>query len=280
MVAVCGIKRLIFAGLLLLGGEAFAWNANGHRVIAQIALDYMTPSAKARFQVAHPALDKQGSPESFTEAAVWFDKFHGPLAGPMHFVNIAFSDESMHTPPLAPKPMNALMAYEQSRKLLLRNDTSSLARAVALRILLHVAGDLHQPLHAATKLSRKHPEGDAGGNYVRLPNHAIAKNLHGYWDRGGGFLLGRASTAQRAHVLEKMWPCNPSLVDTDPKQWALESYLIAKEKAYHFNKASIMPGGSYQALVYQLTEQRLAEAGCRLAAVLNDIDAHTSFVVL
>jgi hypothetical protein len=272
------MKALVWVGLLFWVLPLWAWNAEGHRVIAQIALDNMTPSAKARFQVAHPLLDKRDAPKSFTEAAVWFDKFHG-VVGPMHYVDIAFSDKGYHGAPLPPKPLNAIMAFEQSRLFLLRGEGSSLGRVVALRILMHVVGDLHQPLHAATRMSRAHPEGDAGGNYVRLPRQAAAKNLHAYWDRGGGFLLGRSQVKQRAHVLEKMWPCHPEEVDLDSKQWVLESFSIAQEKVYHFTKASIMPGGTYQAMVYQLSEQRLAEAGCRLAAVLNEIDAYGSTLV-
>jgi hypothetical protein len=273
------MRTLVWVGLLFWVLPLWAWNAEGHRVIAQIALDNMTPSAKARFQVAHALLDKRDAPESFTEAAVWFDKFHGVL-GPMHYVDIAFSDGGYQGTPLSPKPLNAFMAFEQSRLFLLRGEGSSLARVVALRILMHVVGDLHQPLHAATRMSRVHPEGDAGGNYVRLPRQASAKNLHAYWDRGGGFLLGRAQVLQRAHALEKMWPCYPEQVNQDPKQWVLESYTIAREKVYQFTKDSIMPGGTYQAMVYQLSEQRLALAGCRLAAVLNEIDAQGVSVVV
>ena len=273
------MKTFVGIGLLLWALPLWAWNAEGHRVIAQIALDSMTPGAKARFQVAHPVLDKRDAPASFTEAAVWFDRFHG-VVGPMHYVDIAFSDRGYQGRPLSSKPLNALMAFEQSRLFLLRGDGSSLARVVALRILLHVTGDLHQPLHAATRVSRAYPEGDAGGNYVHLPRQATAKNLHAYWDRGGGFLLGRPQVMQRAHVLEKMWPCHPEEVNKDPKQWALESYALAREKVYVFNQEAVLPGGIYQAMVYQLSEQRLAEAGCRLAAVLNEIDAYSSSVVV
>ena len=54
--------------------------------------------------------------------------------------------------------------------------------STALRFLLHYAGDIHQPLHATSRVNNDYPEGDRGGNSVPLPSVQGAKNLHSVWD--------------------------------------------------------------------------------------------------
>ncbi len=269
------MRVFVFLGSLLFSVVLFAWNSEGHRVVAQIALDHMTPSAKARFHTAHPLLDKN-KPTDFVEASVWFDRLRGmqlKAFDGMHYVDVPI--ETTHTLPneWTPKPLHALMAYTGARQYLLSGQKSALEEVVALRILLHVTADLHQPLHAATRLTQKYPTGDAGGNRVRLPKNKVSRNLHTYWDRGGGFLSAHIPVTIRARALEKRWPCDVSAVDTNPIHWLAESHVIAEKDAYRFRHQKRL-GESYQSMVYEYSQKRLAEAGCRLAAVLNKIDGH------
>ena len=274
MVAFFRMKASVFLGCCLCVSPLFAWNAEGHRVVAEIAFKNMTPSAKARFQVAHPVLDTH-KPSSFTEAAVWFDTLRSKqlkAMDGMHYVDLPiFSDEGYKRPD--PKALHALMAYNESRRRLLEGTGDALEQTIALRILLHVTADLHQPLHAATRITRAHPEGDAGGNKTRLPKNKISRNLHTYWDRAGGFLSNRMPVPLRACVLEKIWPCDVEMVDKSPVHWLAESHVEAAEKAYTFNHMKGL-NASYQMMVQEVSQKRLAEAGCRLAAVLNEIDAY------
>lgn len=279
------MKYVAFFVLLGVFSPLFAWNAEGHRIMAQIALDNMTPSAQAHFQVAHPRLDKKKKPPSFVEASVWFDtlrKKDSKAFGAMHYVDIAFSTDGTHLFRPKSKATNGLMAFNQSRALLLENRGSKLERVFALRVLMHVAGDLHQPLHAATRVSRAYPYGDAGGNSVRLPNNKIAKNLHAYWDRGGGVLLYKSDVhhpeirvKRRALELEEAWPCKPEFADKDPVHWLAESHDLAVSEAYAITPKNFSTG-AYQQTVSRTSEKRLALAGCRLASVLNEIDMHVS----
>jgi len=52
----------------------------------------------------------------------------------------------------------------------------------AIRLLIHYIGDIHQPLHATSRVDPQYPKGDAGGNFVALPVKSGAKNLHSVWD--------------------------------------------------------------------------------------------------
>lgn len=280
------MRSCVLVVLLSVFSPLFAWNAEGHRIIAQVAYDHMTPGAKARFQVVHPILDKKNKPPSFIEASVWFDTLrqkHSDTFSMMHYVDIPFSTDGTRAP--KPKPMNGLIAFNQSQDLLLDNRGSPLERVFALRVLIHVVGDLHQPLHAATRVSRAYPYGDAGGNHVSLPKNKIANNLHAYWDRGGGALLYSSDVhnpeirvRRRALEIEDAWPCKPEFVDQDPVHWLAESHDLAVSAAYSITTKNFSTG-AYQQTVSRTAEKRLALAGCRLAAVLNQIDAdlHINF---
>jgi hypothetical protein len=52
----------------------------------------------------------------------------------------------------------------------------------ALRLLIHLVGDMHQPLHCMSRIDDQYPQGDKGGNAFKLPNHYSADNLHSVWD--------------------------------------------------------------------------------------------------
>ncbi|MCH9756745.1 MAG: S1/P1 nuclease [Gammaproteobacteria bacterium] len=267
----------LFLGCFLCVPSLFAWNAEGHRVVAEIAFEHMTPSAKARFQVAHPVLDAEKGAASFTEGAVWFDTLRSKqlkAMSSMHYVDLPiFSDEKTTFKRPKANALHALMAYSESRQRLLEGTGNALEQVIALRILLHVTADLHQPLHAATRITRKYPEGDAGGNKVHFPKNKVSRNLHTYWDRAGGFLSNRMSVSLRAHVVETIWPCDLETVDKEPIHWLAESHVLAEQKVYTFNHKKGLDT-AYQKMVYDISQKRLAEAGCRLAAVLNEIDTY------
>ena len=52
----------------------------------------------------------------------------------------------------------------------------------ALRLVIHYAGDIHQPLHSTTEVSNEFPKGDRGGNFQHTPDVEGTSNLHGDWD--------------------------------------------------------------------------------------------------
>jgi len=53
----------------------------------------------------------------------------------------------------------------------------------AMRFLIHMIGDIHQPLHSTARVNEDYPRGDMGANAFHLPNHYGAKNLHSVWDK-------------------------------------------------------------------------------------------------
>lgn len=252
----------------------FAWNATGHRVIAQIAYDHLTPHAKRQYSAYNRLLNTKYHAYDFVNASVWLDKvrYSTDLPGQIHYIDIPFSEEPELTLPDI-NSINAINALIDAESTLKIDRISSKKRALALRVMMHVLGDLHQPLHAATRVSRAYPEGDKGGNLTQLPPNPVAENLHRYWDQGAG-VLGPMSTKEvrrYANLLEARWPCVQEKDLDDFKAWAEASHQIAKREVYNWGDAeSFKP--DYPRRAMMISESQLATAGCRLANLLNQID--------
>ena len=264
---------------LLLSSHVFAWNALGHRLVAQIAYEHLSPTSKTLFNQYNHAMDKVYKPLSFVNASVWLDTLRYQDVSwyySMHYIDLPFSDDGTALP--APQSINAIWAIEKAKRLLHNTYAKDFDKGIALRILLHVVADIHQPLHAATKVTIDMPQGDQGGNHVALDKNAVANNLHAYWDKGGGFLVVKrqyteAELKAKAASIEKNWPC-ASNISLDPMLWASEAHALAVDHAYHQLPNNKKPNSTYQHLVMAISEQQIARAGCRLAMLLNDISVY------
>ncbi len=266
------MKKWFSVLLLWLPATVFSWNALGHRLVAQIAYDQMTPHAKNTFNKFNHALEAVYKPQSFINSAVWLDTLRYQDVNwfaAMHYIDLPFSNDGSLLPPS--QEVNAVWAIDKSTRLLLNQYATDFDKGMGFRILLHVVGDLHQPLHAATRITETLPKGDRGGNLVALQDNAVAKNLHAYWDRGAGLLVNKHTSPTQirkwARQMEQHWPCKLVPVSTLSIQWAKESHVLAVKKVYQLpiNK-------HYQKMAQELSEKQLALAGCRLGGLLNAID--------
>ncbi len=254
---------------------ALAWNATGHRVIAQIAYDHLTSHAKSRFSAYNRLLNRKNHAYSFVDAAVWLDKvrYMSSLPLEIHYIDLPFTEEAGSALPKVRSP-NAVTALTEAVFSLKNKNTTARARATALRVLVHVVGDLHQPLHAATRVSHFYPEGDKGGNLVKLAYNPVADTLHAYWDKGAGVLqpMDKRQIKHYAAMLEARWPCADEKM-YDFNHWAQLSHQLAIKEAYALHSDDNRLDSTYQRRAMVISESQLALAGCRLAHVLNHIDA-------
>lgn len=271
------MNRLIHLLILacFLAGKAYAWNSLGHRLVGQIAYNHLSYEAKQRYDRYNHALDKVYRPQSLVNSAAWLDslRYQNQLwLQERHYINLPFSFDGTKLKP--PKKINAVVAIKEAHLSLQSQQTSDFDKGFNLRILFHVVGDLHQPLHAVSQFSAAHPNGDMGGNLFPLKANSIAHNLHAYWDRGGGAFITKGKRVsnsllrKKARAIERNWPCSPKKMSIDPSQWAEESKKIAMSTAYRL-KPGQKPDKNYQLHVMHFSEQRIALAGCRLAALLN-----------
>lgn len=269
-------KKQTLAMLLLSGvfyiPTAFSWNAVGHRLIAQIAYMKLSRHAKMTFNRYNREVDEGFMSKSIVNASIWLDtiRWRTHEYDAMHYIDIPFSTDGTPLPAL--DAVNAVSAIEMAKQTLLDPAASLIEKGKAARILVHVVGDIHQPLHAATRVSRDYPEGDRGGNLVPLHKNRIARNLHAYWDKGAGLFVGKRRYGQawikrKAFAIEQRWPCHSMAVDLNPMHWAKESNALAMQNVY-----GLPIDKQYQRVAQQRIEERIALAGCRLAGLMSHID--------
>jgi hypothetical protein len=209
-------KLLTTLSLLALAGfPALAWNHTGHKIVAELAWRNLgTAKQKALSDLLkdHPhysLLLATNVPSAvgvdewaFLNASVWPDMVRPARSGdseksyeitkyhrsPWHYINIPYvlpADAARHSAADFTIPTtNILWALSNSLATLNDPRGAPADRAVSLCWVLHLVGDLHQPLHAATLLSDKYPHGDQGGNALAVADASQTPlNLHSFWDQ-------------------------------------------------------------------------------------------------
>ena len=264
---------------LLTSFLCLAWNALGHRLIGQIAYNHLRSDVKTRVDAYNHAMDAVYRQQTFVDSAPWMDSLRyvsDVWMKTSHYIDTPFSNDG--TPLMAAEEPNAVTAITNAEAVLRNKHSTDYDKGFSQRILLHVIGDLHQPLHAADRYSQLHPGGDRGGNLFYLGSNSVANNLHAYWDNGGGFLAFKVVVDDEelrvmARNIEEKWPCDLTVMSNNSKAWSDESFQIAVDKAYSI-KPYQHPDLSYQTMVQEVAQERIALAGCRLANVLNELESN------
>ena len=183
-----------------------------------------------------------------------------------HFIDTPFTTDGT-TLPAVPTP-NAQDRIGLFRGVLASTSADGL-KSYDLVWLLHLVGDVHQPLHASTRVSSTDPDGDAGGNLVKLD--CTKCELHAFWDD----LLGTQNKLKTVMKAARKLPKADATLAAKPdeKDWIAESFQQAQQTAY---TAPIAAGdgpftltSQYQKNAGKLAKQRVALAGARLANLLN-----------
>ena len=194
-----------------------------------------------------------------------------------HFVNTAFSPDQTPLPEI-PTP-NAQTQIVTFRAVLASSQPDEL-KSYDLVWLVHLIGDVHQPLHAVTRFTKSYPKGDAGGNLVKLVGDADS-TLHSYWDDLPGsdckFCSDKVQCLNRAIVLGRAYQsASAKSRSMDAAAWIRESFDEARTKVYQDpigaadQPYTIVPRSSYETQAQKLAKMRVALAGALLAHVLND----------
>lgn len=265
------------AALALIPSPALAWGKTGHRTVAAIADAQLSGLARAHVR------EILGSAESLDEAATWPDDmrsapgdFWRKTATPWHYVTLDGVTYD-HAPPEG----DALEALARFREVL-RSPTASLAdKQLALRFIVHLVGDLHQPLHVGKCCDR-------GGNEIKLSWFGKPSNLHAVWDSqivddeqlSFTELAAKLQRHISARDVVDWWDINPRDWISESAQYRERIYASipppAKPRDRKLKKGEVaLPELSWD-YVYTfspLMERRLSQAGVRLAAYLNDIFA-------
>jgi hypothetical protein len=270
----------------LIGSQARAWGDLGHEVTALIAYRHLRPTARAALDAVLASDTDTLTAGDFASRATWADKYriaHRETAA-WHFVDIEIDQPDLKDAcfgfPISPPGQWASQGpaqdcvvnkIDQFAAELKSPSTPPPERMLALKFLIHLMGDLHQPLHAAD-------HHDRGGNCISLsPPQGAQNNLHAYWDVGVVSALGQ-SAAQIAEQLDS----HLSAADIDawtqgtPQSWAMDAFEIGRRDVYALaSTPTCQSGGSvalspaYLARAEKDAVTQLLKAAVRLAAVLN-----------
>jgi S1/P1 Nuclease len=272
------------AGLLLCAPAACAWGPQGHRTIGAIADRLLTPEAHAAvLQILADDRDKFGNPSGRTTLEAvsdWSDEVRGtPAERPAwHYDDVPIcgtEDKARYCP-------DGQCSSEQLRRLIgVLGDARTPARErdEALKWVVHLVGDVHQPLHAADN-------GDHGGNLVLVALAGVRtrgrESLHRAWDNDLVQLALHSHSRQQpprdidglaaeARSLER------GVGQGSPDSWARESNNLARNVAYRYPgfacdsvpRDTVALDADYLDDALLVVRERLLLAGARLANLLN-----------
>jgi S1/P1 Nuclease len=281
-------RRTIAAWLLALAAWpaacAWAWGPQGHRTVGAIADRLLDPPARAAVvQLLEHDLDKFGNPSGRTtleSVSGWADEIRGTAASQprWHYDNVPVCGTAAKARYC---PDGQCNSAQLERLIGVLADTRGAARErnEALKWVVHLVGDIHQPLHAADNADR-------GGNDVPVALVGVRtrgrESLHGAWDNAlvSVALHTRGHQRPPADIEALTQEARSRLSDAgqgSPESWALESNHLARTVAYAFAGFAcgrlppdiVLLDASYQQRAAAVVRERLLLAGARLAALLN-----------
>jgi S1/P1 Nuclease len=268
------IRLMVTVSLLvwLAPTKLLGWGRDGHAIIATLAEAHLTESARLGVK----ALLKD---QSLASVSSWADEVRPQRdeTYDWHFVDIpknaaAFDEardcyrpDDNHAEAQTDHHNCVVDRIGMFQQVLMNPSASETERVEALKFIVHFVGDVHQPLHAI---------GEArGGNDIKISEFGSTQcgphpcNLHGAWDSG---LIAHADLGQQEYVqhLEQLISEQHLTASGNPEDWANESHEYAQA-------AWLVDGGqvdeNYYKAQIKVVDTRLALAGLRLAALLNDV---------
>jgi hypothetical protein len=249
-------KLLFFTLCTIISSASLAWGPTGHRATGWIAEKYLNQKAKKN-------LEKLLDGKSLAMLSTWMDDVRSDSSfdymSDWHWVTIP-----------------AGQTYEQSQKnpngdiiqtlerIISELKTKKLSNAEQLhriKILIHLTGDIHQPLHVGSR-------DDKGGNDVKVFWFRTESNLHRVWDSDmiDDTKLSYTELAQSldapSEIALKQWQ------HMQVRAWATENSDY-EQNVYTIGNGKL--GYRYSYLNFHIVRHRLLQAGVRLAGILNEI---------
>jgi hypothetical protein len=236
--------------------SAFAWGATGHRVTGWIASKYLSKNARKQLErILHG--------QSLAIASTWMDEVRSDslydYTSDWHWVTIQ-EGESYAQSVKNPKgdvihTIERLIGELKSKKLSAKQEEE------AVKMLIHLIGDVHQPLHVGGG-------NDRGGNDVKVTWFKTDSNLHRIWDSDmiDDTKLSYTEFAESLPQADATRLAN--IQHSNVLDWAKESMTLRKQ-VYNYGNGKL--GYEYAYRNMPTVRERLLEAGIRIAGVLNEI---------
>lgn len=291
-----------------------AWDEVGHKTTAYIAWERMTPEVREKvidillkapedshlnviYDDFNTRSEETKKRELFMFASIWsdvirnrdykvrYEKYH---KGNWHYADIFWKQENGKAeilkdfPEESGKAIPKLYEFENT----LRSETASAKKkAIALAWFLHVGGDIHNPLHNASRVTELEPKGDQGGNLFEFvpatEDNPFGLKLHWYWDSiitqnkprknndcDMDYLSSIARMIMQKHPFSRM----KNRIDPgDYKDWNIEGFNLLNGVVYKDITRGKTPSASYKSRAFTVGQEQIALAGYRLGETLNRI---------
>lgn len=272
------VSTLLFAAFLAASPAALAWSALGHRMVGAIAERHLDPAAEARVREL-----LAGEPDpTLAGVAYWADALRNDSPAQFkatsrwHYINAQGGGCDFDLVRDCPDGNCVVAQIDRQRAILADRTQPREARRDALKFLVHLVGDVHQPMHAGDRT-------DAGGNQYQISlatalepeayardkyvDGVMGTNLHSVWDY---YILGARglSLPQYSRALDALpWPPSTETPSSAPMAWAKESCRLIE--ARHLYPDGHKLDDAYLDAMRPLAEQRIRQAAWRLASMLN-----------
>lgn len=236
---------------------ASAWGQKGHDVTAYIAEQHLTPTTKG-------AVESLLDGRSIVYWANWLDNAsHTPqyaFTKTWHYKNI---DKGVRYEEAPANPAgDAVTAIKSSLETLSDPSSTEADRIFALKVLVHVTGDLHQPMHLGHAT-------DLGGNRVKVKFFGRDNNLHSVWDSSIPDAARKWSYTEWQQQIDRLPEAGmKEITDGSIDDWARETARIA-DSLYTYFQPDCNISYNQIAAWTPTVEQQLLRGGLRLAHLLN-----------
>jgi S1/P1 Nuclease/Metal binding domain of Ada len=287
--ALCGANAIL--AVLLWPVLAWGWGLDGHKIIAVITADNLTPAAASHVaDILGVAADKRAIATAMEAASILPDtefRAEDKSTAPWHFIDICLQDRRADVPARCPRGKCVTSKIDEYSKRVRESHYDRWGAKGDLAFLIHFVGDIHQPLHTAN-------DADRGGNCVPVDSHSRETNLHATWDtaivRGLEYRIDSGRPETTAHKLERTYAAEKdadSWIAADDIAW--ESNQVARTDIYGALQIPIEPcqptadlcinpsghpvelDSPYLDHADAVAGHQLAKAGFRLASLLNQI---------
>ena len=257
---------LIVAGCTLFQAQAQAFGAKGHRITGAIAQTYLSEQAATQIKAIMGV-------ESLAQTSTWPDemrsdpdKYWKKITPPWHYVTVPHGKTYPQVG--APAQGDAYTALAKFKQDLQDPKSSQFVKRRAISFIVHLIGDLHQPLHVGNGTDR-------GGNDVKVDFFWENSNLHRVWDSG----LIESEDLSYSEFTQWLLPTISSQNvkewhQVDPLVWMAESQAIRMNIYPESDDTNLSYDYRYEHI--KTVKTRLKQAGVRIAHYLNGIFAQAS----
>lgn len=296
--------------LSCLAATSHAWDVAGHMIVEKVAYDRTSKNARKKIDELSAKLSFEKRPLNCISIAAWADLVKHAGAGEpfnrrfgnWHFIDLGLSpsdpDLIKNPPPLTEKDGTVVEALKLCENAIRTRAYNNLvpSEEVALALICHLIGDLHQPMHCASHYTGQRHDG--GGNSVGVANFKDQyPELHQFWDvayknhydpktgivQAGKDIDALSVTDQSPDLLAAAaeivvhLPGQPAVLAGDYyTAWALETHKVGVEDAYgrlngSYEHPPITVSEQYTKDARTVGQQQIALAATRLAAVLRSL---------